>query len=195
MKTDHWMLNTENWTLCTGNHRRLAGLCSPTGVTRMAIELAQVDQIITKYGADQRALISLLLDIQDQYYYLPQPALERVAEKVGVPPIQVYQVARFYKAFSLKPRGKHLLTVCVGTACHVRGGERLVDQLGRLLKVTPGETTEDKMFTLQTVNCLGCCALGPVMVVDGTYYGKMSATKIDKVLNKYRTGKEVADDA
>jgi NADH:ubiquinone oxidoreductase subunit E len=160
----------------------------------MTIELAQVDQIITKYGADQRALISLLLDIQDQFFYLPQEALERVAEKVGVPPIQVYQVARFYKAFSLKPRGKHMLTVCVGTACHVRGGERLVDQLGRLLKVAPDETTEDKLFTLQTVNCLGCCALGPVLVVDGTYYGKMSATKIDKVLNKYRTGKEVADD-
>ncbi len=160
----------------------------------MAIELAQVDQIVTKYGADQRALISLLLDIQDQFYYLPQEALERVAEKVGVPPVQVYQVARFYKAFSLKPRGKHMLTVCVGTACHVRGGERLVDQLGRLLKVAPGETTEDKLFTLQTVNCLGCCALGPVLVVDGTYYGKMSATKIDKVLNKYRNGKEVADD-
>ena len=160
----------------------------------MEIELAQVDQIVTKYGGDQRALISLLLDIQDQFYYLPQAALERVAEKVGVPPVQVYQVARFYKAFSLKPRGKHMLTVCVGTACHVRGGERLVDQLGRLLKVTPGETTEDKVFTLQTVNCLGCCALGPVLVVDGTYYGKMSATKIDKVLNKYRTGKEVADD-
>ena len=161
----------------------------------MTIELAQVDQIVTKYGADQRALISLLLDIQDQYFYLPQEALERVAEQVGIPPIQVYQVARFYKAFSLKPRGKHMLTVCVGTACHVRGGERLVDQLGRLLKVAPGETTEDKLFTLETVNCLGCCALGPVLVVDGTYYGKMSATKIDKVLNKYRNGKEVADDA
>ena len=161
----------------------------------MTIELAQVDQIVTKYGADQRALISLLLDIQDQFFYLPQEALERVAEQVGVPPIQVYQVARFYKAFSLKPRGKHMLTVCVGTACHVRGGERLVDQLGRLLKVAPGETTEDKLFTLETVNCLGCCALGPVLVMDGTYYGKMSATKIDKVLNKYRNGKEVADDA
>ena len=159
----------------------------------MGIELAQVDTIIDKYGADQRALISLLLDIQDQYFYLPQEALERVAEKVQVPTVQVYQVARFYKAFSLKPRGKHLLTVCVGTACHVRGGDRLVDQVGRLLKVAPDETTEDKLFTLLTVNCLGCCALGPVMVVDGTYYGKMTATKIEKVLNKYRTGKEEAD--
>jgi NADH:ubiquinone oxidoreductase subunit E len=160
---------------------------------QMGIELAQVDTIIDKYGADQRALISLLLDIQDRFYYLPQEALERVAEKVQVPTVQVYQVARFYKAFSLKPRGKHLLTVCLGTACHVRGGDRLVDQVGRLLKVAPDETTEDKLFTLLTVNCLGCCALGPVMVVDGTYYGKMSATKIEKVLNKYRTGKEEAD--
>jgi NADH-quinone oxidoreductase subunit E len=160
----------------------------------MGIELAQVDTIIDRHSADQRALISLLLDIQDQFYYLPQDALERVAEKVGLPPVQVYQVARFYKAFSLKPRGKHLLTVCLGTACHVRGGDRLVDQVARLLKVMPGKTTEDKLFTLQAVNCLGCCALGPVMVVDGTYYGKMGATKIEKVLKKYREGREVTDD-
>ncbi len=160
----------------------------------MAIELAQVDTIIGKHEADQRALISLLLDIQDEFYYLPQEALERVAEKLEMPAVQVYQVARFYKAFSLKPRGKHLITVCLGTACHVRGGERMVEQLGRLLDVAPGETTEDHQFTLATVNCLGCCALGPVMVVDGTYYGKMAATKIEKILAKYRTGKEAADD-
>ncbi len=160
----------------------------------MGIDLAQLDTIIDKHGTDRRALISLLLNIQDEFYYLPQEALERVAAKMDVPAVQVYQVARFYKAFSLKPRGKHLVTVCLGTACHVRGGERLVEQLGRLLHVAPGKTTEDRLFTLQTVNCLGCCALGPVMVVDGTYYGKMSATKIEKILNKYRNGKEAADD-
>ncbi len=160
----------------------------------MGIELAQVDAIIDKHGTDRRALISLLLNIQDEFYYLPREALERVAEKMDVPAVQVYQVARFYKAFSLKPRGKHVVTVCLGTACHVRGGERLVEQLGRLLQVAPGKTTEDRLFTLQAVNCLGCCALGPVMVVDGTYYGKMSATKIEKILNKYRNGKEAADD-
>ncbi len=161
----------------------------------MGVELARVDTIIGRYGADPRALISLLLDIQDEFYYLPQEALERVAQKVSIPPVQAYQVARFYKAFSLKPRGKHLLTVCLGTACHVRGGERLVDQVARLLKVKPGGTTEDKQFTLQTVNCLGCCALGPVLVIDGTYFGKMAATKIDKVLRKYSEGKEaVVDD-
>ena len=160
----------------------------------MTIEMARVDQIVDQYGADQRALISLLLDIQDKFFYLPEEALQRVAEKVGVPPVQVYQVARFYKAFSLKPRGKHLVTVCMGTACHVRGGERIVDQIGRLLEVAVGDTTADEMFALETVNCLGCCALGPVMVVDGTYYGKMTATKIEKILAKYRVGQEVAVD-
>lgn len=158
----------------------------------MGIELAQVDTLIDKHHADQRALISLLLDIQDQFYFLPQEALERVAEKMDIPAVQVFQVARFYKAFSLEPRGKHIVTVCLGTACHVRGGDRLVDQISRLLDVPAGATTEDGLFTLETVNCLGCCALGPVMVVDGTYYGKMTATKIDKVLDKYRTGQEVA---
>ena len=152
----------------------------------MAIELAKVDAIIGKHGADRRALISLLLDIQDEFYYLPSEALERVAEKVGVPQIQVYQAARFYKAFSLKPRGKHLGTVCLGTACHVRGGVRIVEQIGRLLHILPGETTEDRLFTLQTVNCLGCCALGPVMVVDGTYHGNLVASKIERVLKKYQ---------
>ncbi len=160
----------------------------------MEIELAHVDAIIDKHGTDRRALISLLLNIQDEFFYLPQEAIERVAAKIDVPAVQVYQVARFYKAFSLKPRGKHLVTVCLGTACHVRGGERLVDQLGRLLQVAPGKTTEDRLFTLLAVNCLGCCALGPVMVVDGTFYGKMSATKIEKILDKYRNGKEAADD-
>jgi len=152
----------------------------------MAIELEKVDAIIGKHGADRRALISLLLDIQDEFYYLPPEALERVAEKVGVPDIQVYQAARFYKAFSLKPRGKHLVTVCLGTACHVRGGARIVEQIGRLLHILPGETTEDRLFTLQTVNCLGCCALGPVVVVDGTYHGNMVASKIERVLKKYQ---------
>ncbi len=160
----------------------------------MEIELTKVDAIISKHGADRHALISLLLDVQDQFYYLPQEALKRVAEKVGLPSIQVYQVARFYKAFSLKPRGKHLLTVCLGTACHVRGGGRIADQIGRLLSVKPGDTTKDRLFTLQTVNCLGCCALGPVLVVDGTYYGKMAATKIGKILEKYSDGKEAATD-
>jgi NADH:ubiquinone oxidoreductase subunit E len=151
----------------------------------MGIELSKVDEIIARHGGESRALIPLLLDVQKEFFYLPEEALERVATKTGLPAIQVYQVARFYKAFSLKPRGKHTITVCLGTACHVRGGDRIVDQLGRVLGVKAGETTRDKQFTLETVMCLGCCALGPVMVVDGTYYGKMVANKVEKIVNKY----------
>ncbi|HEX9116228.1 MAG TPA: NAD(P)H-dependent oxidoreductase subunit E [Anaerolineae bacterium] len=165
----------------------------------MGIELSKVDAIIAKHGSESRALIPLLLDVQREFFYLPEEALERVADKTGLPAIQVYQVARFYKAFSLKPRGKHMLTVCLGTACHVRGGDRLVDQVGRVLNIKPGQTSKDKQFTLETVMCLGCCALGPVMVVDGTYYGKMAANKVERIIRKYsgdgRTQPEPATEA
>ena len=107
-----------------------------------------------------------------------------------IPLMQVFQVASFYKAFSLEPRGKHMITVCLGTACHVRGGVRLVKQIERVLDIKPGETTGDRQFTLETVNCLGCCALGPVMVLDGKYYGSMAASKVDRVLEKYTEGEE-----
>lgn len=158
----------------------------------MGIELNKVDAIIARHGTTSRGLIPLLLDVQREFYYLPEEAMERVADKTGLPAIQVYQVARFYKAFSLKPRGQHMVTVCLGTACHVRGGDRLVDQIGRVLDVKPGGTTKDKKFTLETVMCLGCCALGPVMVVDGTYYGKMALSKVERVLGKYSGAAEAS---
>jgi NADH-quinone oxidoreductase subunit E len=113
--------------------------------------------------------------------------MERVAEKMGLPLSQVLNVATFYKAFSLEPRGEHLITVCLGTACHVRGGVRLVEQIERLLKIRAGGTTPDLQFTLETVNCVGSCALGPVMIVDGEYYGKMVSSKVERVLKKYGT--------
>jgi NADH-quinone oxidoreductase subunit E len=161
----------------------------------MAVEVSMVEAIIDKHGVEHRELIPSLLDIQNEYHYLPREALQHVSQRIGLPMIQVYQVASFYKAFSLKPRGQHLITVCMGTACHVRGGVRTVEQLGRLLDVEPGETTKDRQFTLETVNCLGCCALGPVMVLDGTYYGMMSASKVDRVLKKYGEAEEsVAND-
>jgi len=152
----------------------------------MAVEISKIDAIIDKNGLEQRALIPSLLGIQDEFHWLPPEAIDRVAERMGVPMIQVQQVAEFYKAFSLEPRGKHIITVCMGTACHVQGGGRLVDQVGRLLEIEPGATTKDMLFTMETVNCLGCCALGPVMVVDGKYYGNMAASKVEKVLTKYR---------
>ena len=160
----------------------------------MEIELDKIDAIIDKYGGEQRALTALLQDIQAEYHYLPEEALRRVSERMGLPLIQVYQVAKFYKALSLEPRGKHLLTVCLGTACHVRGGVRIVEQVERSLGIAPGETTRDKQFTLETVNCLGCCALGPVMVVDGKYHGKIATSRVDRVLKKYTEAKEAAVD-
>lgn len=152
----------------------------------MAVEISRIDTIIDKNGLEQRALIPSLLGIQDEFHWLPPEALDRVAERMRIPMIQVQQVAEFYKAFSLVPRGKHIITVCLGTACHVQGGGRLVDHLGRLLEIEPGETTADTLFTLEAVNCLGCCALAPVMVIDGKYFGNMAASKVEKVLNTYR---------
>lgn len=155
------------------------------GYPHMNVEMSKVDTIIEKHGFEHRGLIPSLLDIQKVFHYLPPDALQRVSERMQIPMIQVYQVASFYKAFSLEPRGEHMLTVCVGTACHVRGGDRLIDQVGRLLEINPGETTKDKLFTLEAVNCLGCCALGPVMVIDGKYYGNLAASKVKRVLDKY----------
>lgn len=162
------------------------------GDRQMTVEISAVEAIIDRHGVDHRELLPSLLDIQNEFHYLPREALQYVSQRIGLPLIQVYQVASFYKAFSLEPRGKHLLTVCMGTACHVRGGLRAVEQLGRLLDVEPGETTTDWQFTLETVNCLGCCALGPVMVLDGTYYGLMSASKVGRVLKKYGEAEEAA---
>jgi len=160
----------------------------------MTEDISKVDQIIETYGLEQKGLIPVLLDIQTEYHYLPPEAIQRVSERMNIPMIQVYQVASFYKVFSLEPRGKHIITVCVGTACHVRGSTMLVDQISRVLHVEPGETTKDMQFTLEEVNCLGACALGPVMVIDGKYYGKMTVNKIEKTLSKYTETEVVANE-
>ena len=151
----------------------------------MTIDLNTIETILDRHSTDQRSLIPSLLEIQNEFHYLPSEALHSVSKRMSIPVIQVYQVAAFYKAFSLKPRGKHLITVCLGTACHVRGGDRLIEQVGRILEIEPGENTKDMQFTLEAVNCLGCCALGPVMVLDGKYYGSMAASKVEKVLEKF----------
>ncbi len=127
-------------------------------------------------------LIEVLQDIQQTYNYLPEQALRAVAEKLEVPLIEVFRVANFYKAFTLKPRGKHLLTICTGTACHVRGAPRLADEVLGQLKVKPGGTTEDGEFTVETVNCLGACALGPVVIIDGKYYDHMTPGKLRNLI-------------
>ncbi|HUU63603.1 MAG TPA: NAD(P)H-dependent oxidoreductase subunit E [Dehalococcoidia bacterium] len=144
--------------------------------------MSKIDRIIEKYRADKSALIQMLLEIQREKRWLPPKALARVSQRLGIPINQIYHIATFYKAFSLIPQGRHSVSVCLGTACHVRGAPRLLDRVTDTLHIEPGETSPDMKFTLSTVNCLGCCALGPVMVVDGEYLGNPSAKEIKRVI-------------
>jgi NADH-quinone oxidoreductase subunit E len=158
-------------------------------------DMGRVDVIIDKYANEPGSLTAVLQDIQTEYNYLPQESLKRISEKMTLPLSQVLHVATFYKAFSLEPRGKHLITVCLGTACHVRGGPRIVDQIERSLNIRAGGTTTDGLFTLETVNCVGACALGPMMIVDGQYHGQMAASRVDRVLKKYmESGEGIGND-
>jgi len=132
-------------------------------------------------GDDKSALIQILLDIQRENHWLPKDTLMWISQKLGVPLTQVYHVATFYKAFSLVPRGRHPVLVCLGTACQVRGAPRLLDKVIETLKIKPGETSRDMRFSLDSVNCLGCCALGPVLVVGGKYYSNPSTKEIGQI--------------
>jgi NADH:ubiquinone oxidoreductase subunit E len=138
-----------------------------------------IDNLAKKHNG---LLISILEDVQEHYNYLPEKVLRAVAKKLRLPLRDVYGVATFYSAFSLKPKGEHIMTVCLGTACHVRGGQRIVDTISNELDIKPGETTLDMKFTLETVNCLGCCAIGPILLVDGVYHGEMTPRKTLKLL-------------
>src|SRR3990170_5270962 len=135
----------------------------------------QIDRIIDKYINDEGVLIQLLLDVQHQLNWIPKIAIMRINERLKIPVSEIYRVASFYTGLSLKPRGRHLVRVCAGTACYVRGGPRILDSVKRTLGIRAGETTADDKFTLETVNCLGCCALGPVVEIDGQYHGKLSS--------------------
>ncbi len=151
----------------------------------MDVDFTQVDFIVNKYKARKGLLTSMLQDLQAEYNYLPREALRHVSDRLNLPLIQIYSVATFFKSFSLQPKGEHLINVCLGTACHVRGGVRVLEKIERTLGITDGDTTEDREFTLESVNCLGACALGPVMVVDGEYFGQMTPAKVDSVLKEY----------
>jgi len=145
----------------------------------------KIDQIIDKYQGDSSALIQVLLEIQSENRWLPKEALDKVSKNLEVPLNQIQHVATFYKAFSLVPRGRHEIQVCMGTACHIRGAPRVLDMVQDLTGIRPGETDLDLKFSLETVNCLGCCAMGPVMVVDGKYHGKTVPAKVADVLKSY----------
>lgn len=144
-----------------------------------------IEAIIDRFRADKGQLVSILQDIQDEYYYLPKDALERVSQILDIPLSQVYSIATFFRAFSLTPRGRHLIKVCLGTACHVRGAARVLEKVERDLGVSRGETTDDLKFTLETVNCVGCCALGPMVIIDEEYSGQMKSDKVNSLLATY----------
>lgn len=148
--------------------------------------IGEIKDIIEKEASGEGSLITALENIQEQFRYLPREALILTSEKLGVPLSQVYAVATFYQAFSLKPKGKHCLSVCMGTACHVRGSPQLLDRLETQLGIQAGGTTRDRMFSLDTVNCLGACALGPIIVTDGDYSGHMTAQKADTLIRNIK---------
>jgi len=146
---------------------------------------SSVTQIIDKYHYDKGQLVSILQDIQAEHHYLPKDILVEVSQILSVPLTQVYSVATFFRAFSLKPRGRHLINVCLGTACHVRGAAKVLERMELELGIRRGETTKDSKFTLETVNCVGCCALGPMVMLDDQYFGQMKSDKVSSVLAKY----------
>ncbi len=155
---------------------------------------SQIDTIIEQNGGKGSAILSILQDVQAKEKYLPKETLEYIGEKLHIPLNKIYRIATFYRAFSLSPRGKHEVCICMGTACHVRGAQRIADQVKLALDIRPGETTKDQNFTLETVNCLGVCAAGPVVAIDGQYFGKMTPAKVDGTLKKFRSDKKKGGD-
>ena len=151
---------------------------------------SEIDTLIEKYERKESAILAILQDIQAREKYLPREALEHVGTQLNIPINKIFRIATFYRAFSLTPRGRHEVCVCMGTACHVRGAQRIADQIHLELNIRPGETTKDRNFTLETVNCLGVCAAGPVLAIDGEYFGKMSPSKVQGTLKKFRSDKE-----
>ena len=145
-----------------------------------------IERILTHHDYDQAQLVGILQQVQSEFNYLPEGSLEVISRELGMPLSSVYGVATFFKSFSFKPRGKHIVSVCLGTACHVRGGAPLAEEFERKLGIKPGETTANRQFSLETVNCLGCCAIGPVVVVDGKYHGQVGARHVGELIAEHR---------
>jgi len=144
-----------------------------------------VTKVVENHHRDKGMLIQILLDLQSSLGWLPQEALAEVSQQLRVPVTRVYQVASYYKAFSFAPKGRHSIKVCLGTACHVRGAARVVDKMETDLGIKRTETTPDLRFTLETVNCVGCCALGPMVMIDDKYHGQLTGEKVSRLLSRY----------
>ncbi|MBS4014921.1 MAG: NAD(P)H-dependent oxidoreductase subunit E [Candidatus Latescibacteria bacterium] len=148
-------------------------------------DLTAVDKVLQTHNHDKSMLVAILQDAQEQYRYLPKEVLTQISIKLEVPMSEIYQVVTFYKAFSLKPRGKHICSICMGTACHVRGAPLILETVKKHLDVEPGQNTKNMQFTLNTVNCVGACAVGPVVQVDNTLYGNLTSMKSIQLLKKF----------
>ena len=145
-----------------------------------------VDTILRKHPADPSSIIQVLLDVQSELYYLPRDVLEYVSKSLNVPMSRTYHLATFYKAFSLRPKGKYPIAVCTGTACHVQGALKIIDQVCRELHIKEGETTADNKYSIESVRCLGCCGLAPVVTVGKNLHGKVPISKVSKILQQYK---------
>ncbi|NQE06201.1 NADH-quinone oxidoreductase subunit E [ANME-1 cluster archaeon GoMg1] len=152
----------------------------------MKMKMQRVDEIIEGYKGEEGVLIQLLLDIQSEFNWIPHGVIARISERLRIPKSHIYRIASFYKAMSLNPVGRHIIQVCLGTACQVRGAPKILDRVEENLKIKEGGTTPDMRFSLKRVNCLGCCAMGPVVVVDGNYHGKITPAMVEDILGKYK---------
>jgi NADH:ubiquinone oxidoreductase subunit E len=150
----------------------------------------ELDDLLKEYGNRSRDVIPILHKVQERFGHVPPEALPSLARRVHISESELFGVLSFYKAFTLKPKGRHTITVCLGTACHVRGGERIAEELENTLGVSAGETTADGLFTLETVNCLGCCAIGPVMVVDGVIHARTVPKYARDLVVKLKAGEK-----
>jgi len=146
----------------------------------------RVFQIIQKYPKEKRYTLAILQDIQKEYDFIPRESIDEISNYLEIPITSVYSIATFYKALSLKPKGKYIIKVCNGTACHIRGSDKILDEINSLLKIKPGQTTEDGLFSVEIVNCVGACALAPVMVINDKCFGSMTKDKVKEVLDSYR---------
>jgi NADH-quinone oxidoreductase subunit E len=156
----------------------------------MAVEKAQTiflytREVMASYPREQRFTLAMLQDLQKEFKYIPRESLTLLSDYLGIPLSKLYSMATFYKALSLQPKGEHVIRVCDGTACHIRSSMVIVDEIAKILRIKPGETTSDGKFSLETVNCLGSCAMAPAMMVNETYYGKVTPAKVKEILNEY----------
>jgi len=152
----------------------------------------EIEGITRRYAAEKRFALAILQDLQHEFNYIPPGALEVISDHIGTPVAQLYALATFYKALSLTPKGTHVIKICDGTACHMRGASTLASGIKNILGIGPGERTADGLFSLEQVNCVGSCALAPVVVIDGKYYGKVTMERLPQIIDEYREAEVLA---